>query len=174
MSTLISLSRLEHRFDVLGKKNWEVLDKKSIRQLIAGWSQSKFRFYLCCVRTLNRKCLKHADNRLTYFLTVKAALLKQQTLFSTQFLTKQTLCGAPYFVIFTLFCFLEVVRLRALRQTGEWALPTFCRLNVNVKANNLRMHRGNDPVQVWLAWQTRFLGPTMVYPWLQEYSTELL
>ena len=105
---------------------------------------------------------KSQVSNILYFLLVKAALLKQPNLFSTQFLTKQTLCRAPYFFIFTLFFFLEGVRLKALNLTGEWALPTFCRLNVNFKVHNLRMHRGNDPVQVWLAWQTRFLGPTMV------------
>ena len=129
----------------------------SITHLTAEWSQSKFRFYLSCVRTLNRKF-----PNILYFLLVKAALRKQPNLFSTQFSTKQTLCRAPYFFIFTLFFFLEGVHLKALNLTGDWGLPTFCRLNVNVKANNLRMHRGNDPVQVWLAWQTRFFCPTMV------------
>ena len=70
----------------------------SITHLTAEWSQSKFCFYLSCVRTLNRKF-----PNILYFLLVKAALLKQPNLFSTQFSTKQTLCRAPYFFIFTLF-----------------------------------------------------------------------
>ena len=86
----------------------------SIRHLTAEWSQSKFRFYLSCVRTLNRKF-----PNILYFLLVKAALRKQPNLFSTQFSTKQTLCRAPYFFIFTLFFFLEGVRLKALNLTGD-------------------------------------------------------
>ena len=163
MSTLISFSRLEHRFDVdLSKKNWEVLDKNSVRHLTAGWSQSKFHFYLSCVRTLNHKFLKHADNRLTYFLTVKAALLKQPNLFSTQFWTKQTLCRAPYFVIFILLLLSRGCPCKGSTSDRWMSAAHVCCLNVNVKANNLRMQRGKDPVQVWLAWQTRFFGPTMV------------